>query len=662
MYEIVNDKLTISVNDWVMCGLTINQFYHDKARFGVATVQEAKNGESRIDVSTITGRRMAVIERTMGKFDLSATTSIMEIERSKTAELYYSEYQYIDNQGKKQHLPLEVQQKYVNEASLIEYFAKRRRMMKECGRRLSKKEFFSRCVEKAKSLAERKEWYNTLPNNVRSFGRKYEEYLVGGYDTLIHSNYGNSTAEKLTESAKLWLIGRYATPVDRLTVSQLFRAYNMEVANHQGDEEEAWKTLKSENAIRQYLNRPEVRRLWYGMRYGELEAKEKYTRQHRTMLPTRRDTLWYGDGTRLNYYYIDDNGHRATMSVYEVVDVYSECLLGYQVSKTENFEDQYYAYRNALQFAGHKPYEIEFDNQGGHKKLMGGNFFKSLARVAITTMPYNGRSKTIESIFGRFQAEFLHRDWFFTGQNITAKKMESRSNMEMILANTENLPTKDEVLKTYAQRREEWNNAKHPSLDMTRLEAYRSSKNEEATAVSVLDLIEIFGITNPTPNTYRSNGIQMKLGGVQYEWEVLTAEGQPDMEFLKNNVDRKFHIKYDPKDMSIVSLYSKGKNGYRFEALAQKYIKVHRAIQDQDNLDHSFIRYMDDQNKRLRVETQMEVEAIMESIGFHPEQHSLNMPRVKGISAKKTAKYKEEIGEYTKAVSNLDLADVRNNY
>ena len=196
---------------------------------------------------------------------------------------------------------------------------------------------------------------------------------------------------------------------------------------------------------------------------------------------------------------------------------------------------------------------------------------------------------------------------------------------------------------------------------MTRIEAYRKSKNEQAQPVSMLDLIDIFGIINPTPITYRSSGVQMAVCGVKYEWEVLTADGAPDFDFLSKNVDRKFHVKYDPKDMSIVSLYTKDANGYRFEALAQKYIKVHRALQDQDKLDHSFIRVMDERNKQMRIGMQAETERIMEEAGVHPSQHGLNMPKLKGISAKKAAKH-EDYGEFTKEVSNIDMSDIRSKY
>ena len=36
--------------------------------------------------------------------------------------------------------------------------------------------------------------------------------------------------------------------------------------------------------------------LWYDAVYGEMKAHQRYDRKHRTILPGRRDSLWYGDG------------------------------------------------------------------------------------------------------------------------------------------------------------------------------------------------------------------------------------------------------------------------------------------------------------------------------------------------------------------------------
>mgnify|MGYP000402835731 FL=1 len=113
-----------------------------------------------------------------------------------------------------------------------------------------------------------------------------------------------------------------------------------------------------------------------------MKAHQRYDRKHRTILPGRRDSLWYGDGTKLNLYYRDENGNKCTTSVYEVVDAYSEVLLGYYISDNEDYIAQYHAFRMAIQTSRHKPYEIVCDNQGGHKKNAALGLF---SKISVST-------------------------------------------------------------------------------------------------------------------------------------------------------------------------------------------------------------------------------------------------------------------------------------
>lgn len=656
MYQRYGDILTISVNDWIAAGLTYDRFNHDSKDGLLSIVKRGINGNTLIDVKSIKRPdRRAAIEAAFGSIEeQDKKPSIMDIVIDEDARMFFRDYTYTDESGKERHLPEDTQRQYTNEASIFNMFRRvyNRQIVARAtnGKRKTKKEFFSECAKQAEILAEK--YANKLPSNVRSLERKYEEYASNGYESLINKLYGNKNSGKITEDAKYWIIARYATPVDKVTTQQLLAEYNEEARKH-----EDWKTLSSEQAIYTFLNRPEIKPLWFGMRYGELKSKAKYIRQHSTILPTCRDAIWYGDGTKLNLYYRTDNGDMATCMVYEVMDAYSEVLLGYHISDREDFESQYMAFRMAMQFSGNRPFEIRYDNQGGHKKLAAGEFFSKLASLHYPTAPYNGSSKTIESAFGRFQAQFLHKEWNFTGQNINAKKNESRENYETIMSNKANLPTLDEIKRRYEQRREEWNNAEHFDTGIPRIEMYRKSRNPRSIKVSPLDMITMFGIIDPTPNTYTASGITKTIKRLNYRWEVLTADGDPDYNFLRNNVDRKFHIGYDMNDMSIVALYTKEQKGYRFVAMAQKYIEIHRAKQEQTEFDHQFIKASELANKKMRLEMVDEIETIMERHGMHPAQHGLNMPKPKGINIRK-----EDVGTMTKRVSNMVMADVADKY
>ena len=116
-----------------------------------------------------------------------------------------------------------------------------------------------------------------------------------------------------------------------------------------------------------------------------------------------------------------------------------ETPLGYFIGDGENFYNQYIAYRMALQTWRVKPYEIVTNKQGRTPRNSPRRIFKKLCHLHKTTMPHNGQSKSIESAFGRFQ-QVLHKMYNFTGQNITAKKLNSRANIDLIMQNIDQLP------------------------------------------------------------------------------------------------------------------------------------------------------------------------------------------------------------------------------
>lgn len=525
---------------------------------------------------------------------------------------------------------------------------------------------------KALDLSEsyRKDYNHTLPNTLRGFRDKMNAYKRDSYVALISGKDGNENTLKITDEAGDQIIALKRSKVPVYTNSQLFAKYN-EIAKEKG-----WKPLKSISSLVSFLERPEVKRRWYDAVHGELAAHQKYTRKHKTALPSFRDSLWYADGTKLNLFYkdYDENGKLQvrTIQVYEVMDAFSETFLGHFISDRENFNAQYNAFRMAIQTAGHRPYEIVVDNQGGHKKDEAKDLFEHICHVFRFTAPYSGQSKTIESAFGRFQAEILHQDWRFTGQNITTKKATSRPNMEFIEANKENLYTLEELKIAYAKAREAWNSTKHPATGVARFEMYQNSVNPETTAVDQLDMIEMFWLTTPKPSTFTASGITIEINKKKYTYEVLGTDKMPDLEFRKKHTFRQFYVMYDPLDMTQVRLYTKETNGMRYIATAEPYIKIHRNLQEQKPGEMVFIRQMDIANKQERVDLQLEAAELEMAHGVATEQFGLNRPKMRGISlvstealmetsVKKTkAKQAEiiDVGLLGKQVSNLTFNDV----
>ena len=511
---------------------------------------------------------------------------------------------------------------------------------------------------KALDLSEsyRKDYNHTLPNTLRGFRDKMNAYKRDGYVALISGKDGNENTLKITDEAGDQIIALKRSKVPVYTNSQLFAKYN-EIAEDKG-----WKPLKSISSLVSFLERPEVKRRWYDAVHGELAAHQKYTRKHKTALPSFRDSLWYADGTKLNLFYkaYDEKGKLQvrTTQVYEVMDAFSEVMLGYFISDRENFNAQYNAFRMAIETAGHRPFEIVVDNQGGHKKDEAKELFTQICHVFRFTAPYSGQSKTIESTFGRFQAQILHQDWRFTGQNITTKRETSRPNLEFIEANKENLYTLEELKAAYAKAREAWNSAKHPATGVSRFEMYQNSVNPDTTAVDQLDMIEMFWLTTQKPATFTASGITIEVDTKKYTYEVLGTDKMPDLEFRKKHTFRQFYVMYDPLDMTQVRLYTKETNGMRYIATAEPYVKVHRNLQEQEPGEMTFIRQMDIRNKQERVNLQLEAAELEMAHGVAPEQFGLNRSRIKGLNLVTAEALMDTAVKQSKPPKQVEIIDV----
>lgn len=582
------------------------------------------------------------------------------------AREYYEAYTYMDKDGQERHLTEKMIEEYTINASVLgelEKMAARRQAI-----RSSLNAPMSGAWDLILDSSERmRESYgHTLPGTLARLKTRLKAWKADGYQSVVSGKLGNSSALKITGEFLKLIVALKRSKVPVYTDAQLFEKAN-EIA-----EERGWKPIRSLSGMKKWLNSPSVEPLWYDAVYGEQAARQRYGRKHKTALPTRRDTLWYGDGTKLNLYYRDEQGKVRTTQVYEVIDAMSEVLLGYCISDTEDYEAQYHAYRMAIQKSGHKPYEIVYDNQGGHKKLDSDGFIGKICRVHRPTQPYNGESKTIESVFGRFQAQVLHKDWRFTGQNVTAKKASSRPNVEFIEANKDSLYTLEELKDAYAAARKEWNEGVHPATGERRIDMYEKSVNEETQEVTLHDMVDMFWVFTKRMATFTDQGLQVTVKGEKRQYEVCSSPGVPDHEWRRKHTYERFIVAYDPYDFASIRLYTKGTDGsLRFERTAEPYILIHRALQDQQGTDDAkFIRQEQEANLQDRIERTVAGRTIAAEHGTDAEQQGLHSPKLKGTTAAvqrqidhRMERYSQppeqyQLGRHTKSLSLDDWLDV----
>jgi hypothetical protein len=171
--------------------------------------------------------------------------------------------------------------------------------------------------------------------------------------------------------------------------------------------------------------------------------------------------------------------------------------------------------------------------------------------------------------------------WFFTGQNITTKSLNSRPNLDFIEANRHRLPSMEEAMRCAGEDIQRWNNMPHPKTGMARIAMYEVSVNPQASPLDFIDMVELFWHTTQRQLTYRNDGITMDVGGQRLQYEVYGSDGMPSLDFIHRWTNAKFTAKYDPEDLSSLRLYKEDASGsLRYVAQAETKRSYARAVVD----------------------------------------------------------------------------------
>ena len=441
-------------------------------------------------------------------------------------------------------------------------------------RGLSSQEKWTEVSKSVNALSTTK-WQCSLPGNWRRLKAKYEDYLRNGYEVFLHKGEGQKNAIKIKGEIADFLLAQYCLPIKR-SIPEVMEFYDKEAIKRE------WPTL-TEQAVHNFLNQPENERIWTLARHGIQAYNKKYkhtiTRDKSNWFP---NAFWVIDGTKLDWIHLWDEASNklgAKLKIDLCFDVYSEKIIGYDLSFTESYLEHFKTIKMAVNEAQCRPYYINYDNQGGHKTERMQTVYNSLVAKNKGFHHANKareHSNPAEQLIGRFQKQVITKFWFSDGQNITVKRDDSKMNVDFIAENKDFIKTVDELKKAWEAAVYIWNNKKHPHFNATRNEVY----NHEMQMKEPLTLWEIMDKMwleeSKRLVTYKSSGLKINIAGQDYEFEVLDADGKIDTNFRYENVGRKFKVRYDPEFLDgYVQLYQKDeKDGYVWVANAQPKQKV----------------------------------------------------------------------------------------
>jgi len=421
---------------------------------------------------------------------------------------------------------------------------------------------------------------HTLPPSQEGLRKKLAQYIQVGYKCLVSLKLGTSNAAKIILGNGKngdWLLAKYCIE-NKISIPALLKEYDAI------REKKEWPML-TEQGINNWLNEPRQKRVWMLKRHGKQDWQNTFghtlSRDRSRWFP---NVYWGIDGSKLDVVFIDTvfdpktkkevTKKVALAKINIVVDVFSEKILGYSLSASENMSDHFTAVKMAFNTAKCRPYLFTYDNQSGHKsKIMQDLYTNMVAVDGGTHYPHQAyrHSSPVENIFQRLQKQNISPFWFSDKQSALVRKADNRPNMEFIEKNKHLLYTKDQVIKIWETIVYMWNNAEHPHFEgqsRNQVYAHPMKMKEE---IDILDQVSLFWLDTTEPITYFGLGIQMKLHDRIYKFEVYDSEGLPDITFRENYLTTKFIIKYDPEYLDqFVKLYKETENGLVFVATAEK--------------------------------------------------------------------------------------------
>jgi hypothetical protein len=411
--------------------------------------------------------------------------------------------------------------------------------------------------------------HHRVPGSYRRVKEMFDNYKRAGYETLIHGAIGNDNRTLIQGEMASWWLGNYSLP-NKPTVPMVMELYNRIREQHQ------WPKI-TEAAIILWLNKPENKRVWTLGRHG----KEQYEKNFGYSLKRSKSNwfpncYWAIDGSKLDWIHVYDEarGMAAKLKLNILVDVYSEVILGYSYSMTENHTDHFRALKMALTTSECRPYLITHDNQSGHKSARMKELYAAVVAKqggAFYSHQAYRSSNPVEQILGRFQQQRLNQLWFSDKQSIKSRKADSHVNLDFINENKHKLYTVEQLLKFLEHEIKMWNESTHPHFKAeSRNEVYTNHKQTHQEQIDILDMCEMFWLNETKEITYRPEGIKMNLKGDILYFEVFTADNAIDLDFRQKYVGEKFIIRYDPELMDKgVQLWKKSNNGITFIATAQ---------------------------------------------------------------------------------------------
>lgn len=438
---------------------------------------------------------------------------------------------------------------------------------------------------------------------IRVLDRKAREFDKLGLQTLIGGYFGNANREKISTVIHAVLMDLASSPLKH-SFEDIAMIYNT-------SPEYAHLERMTTSAIKQHLNIPKHKKVWFYLRHGKQAGDDTYQSQAQRETPLLPDQLWSIDGTTSQLYYLDSEGRvKSDMYIYFVADAATGSIIGHSIAYTETSGLVIEALQDAITTRGYKPRQIQYDNSSANVQEVVKGLMRNMSRISFPCTPYRGRAKYVEEIIGHFQQRSLRQHKNFKGGNITTKSLNSQANPDLLKwlrKNPEQLPNESEVIDQIKEAIDNWNTRGERRdnygrwVGKSKIERY-NEPSETRQKLNYFDKLSLFMVELSKPYKYKQQGIAITINGKKRNYIVADPDNSAnDFIFSNNNMYREFRVRVNINDPQWIELFDKdGKEPVaraiekeKFAAVALKGVSRSTIIdflhkQEENGYDYAF--------------------------------------------------------------------------
>lgn len=634
MEYINNTILCLDYNELVPEVMTVTNYKYHKSQGNIVVHGVGGNGRRvLVEYETMPPKFKGMVRDTYGDpYQYASRQPILKsILPNTEARQYYDSYK-LDNGDNLPNEDVDLkgndQINYVNRYTrnaewldmLIRLTTDKRALKRELN--VSLEDFWNSC-----SYLIKQDKVASLAASRKRLNENIKKYKLDGYESLIDtSKFGNTRSRKVADPESEAFLEAMLAHRNKHDNTIIAAAYNRWAKESD--------RLEITPAAVGYWRKKWTNRLYFETN-GMAKTSSVVSKHIKRNRPTAPLLLINSDDNVFDVYFKNGDSTHYRPSIYVVLDIYNDYVLGYAWGDTITDELVKEAYRNAQRHI----MELTGDSYGIQQlqtdrwHISGKNttdlerFYHSVGTFIPAALK-NAQSKYIERFFGKPWHQVLKALFTtnYSGHNITAKTQFNRDNQKA--KDFPDIEYAADMIDGFIQAMRQ---TKRKDCEMTRqqewLKAFNQSDKSKKKLLSTTERLQVFGKLYPHTNPIKADGLTPKLLGERREYDLSQQQ-------IWKHIGKQVSIYYDEYDLSQVLVTDN--KGLRF--LASEYGRVPSAFAD----------YKEGDAERIKM-LQAEKATLMPKIQGMIESRNATLER-----AKIDAESRIQAGVIVKEITHLD--------